>query len=72
MTHRELDELAHELHRKINVAIVRGFPSWSRFARNQMIDKIVTELAPQWDYAVVSMITGAPRVRLTQYRGDVS
>lgn len=71
MTHEELDKLGPVLQERCNAVIAERWPSWSRYATDQMISDTMHEIAPNWAWMTVSVLNGIPRVALTQYDGDV-
>lgn len=71
MTHAELDALGPKLQAQINDAIAEQHPLWSRYAVEAEIEKLLTEMAPDWEYLTSTPIGSTPSVVLTQYRGRV-
>lgn len=71
MTHEQLDIIGPQIEKNCNYAIEQQWPSWSRYAQQQMIDRLMAEMAPDWDYMMLETIGQAPRITLTQYRGDI-
>jgi len=71
VTHDELDRLGPELEAQCNAEIRRLYPTWSRYAVDQMLNSTMAELAPEWNWVNLSNIAGVPEIRLIQYTGKV-
>ena len=71
-THAEIDAAACRLREECNVAIEHGFPTWSRFAIDQMVDVIMEDRAPDWSWMKRGTVNNVPAIVLTSYNGPVA
>ena len=72
LTHAEIDGAAARLQKECNAAIEQGFPTWSRFAVDQMVDAIMQDLAPDWSWMKRGTVNNVPAIVLTSYNGPVA
>ena len=72
LTHAEIDAAASRLQEECNAAIEQGFPTWSRFAVDQMVDAIMQDRAPDWSWMKRGTYNGVPTIVLTSYNGPVA
>ncbi len=71
MTHEDLNRLGPELEERCNAAIQERFPSWSRYAVDQMVESTMCEIAPGWSWLVMRTVNRVPEIVLKQYLGPI-